>query len=102
MRHSFLAALVLGSSFFIAGTSAEPRAAAARAPEASVSKAVFGRTPSGEVVDLHTLTNSAGMEVRVITLAGAITSIRVPDRTGTFADVALGFDSLTPYLTNPP
>ena len=53
-------------------------------------------------MDLYTLTNAAGVEVRVISFGGIITSIRVPDRTGKFADVALGFSELEPYLRNPP
>jgi aldose 1-epimerase len=67
-----------------------------------VTKATFGTTPQGEQVDVYTLTNATGIEVRVITFGGIITSIRVPDRRGAAADVALGFDRLEPYLTNPP
>jgi aldose 1-epimerase len=70
--------------------------------QASVGKAAFGKTPDGEPVDVYTLTNAAGLEVRVITFGGIITSIRVPDRQGKFDDVALGFNALDPYLTNPP
>lgn len=72
------------------------------AKEASVNKAAFGTTPNGEAVDLYTLTNPQGMEVRAITLGGIITSIRVPDKDGKFDDVALGFDSLDGYVKNPP
>jgi aldose 1-epimerase len=70
--------------------------------EGSVNKAVFGKTPAGETVDVYTLTNTEGMEVRAITFGGIITSIRVPDRNGKLDDVALGFDSLEGYLRNPP
>jgi aldose 1-epimerase len=72
------------------------------AEKGTVSKSAFGKTPAGELVDLYTLTNAAGIEVKVITFGGIITSIRVPDRTGTFDDVALGFNALEPYLRNPP
>ena len=67
-----------------------------------MSKSVFGMTPSGETVDIYTLTNPSGMEVRAITLGGIITSLRVADREGKFGDVALGFDTLDGYVTNPP
>src|SRR5262245_54337307 len=70
--------------------------------EGSVNKAAFGKTPEGEAVDIYTLTNSEGMEVRAITFGGIITSIRVPDKNGKFDDVALGFDDLAAYLKNPP
>ena len=67
-----------------------------------MNKAVFGKTPEGEPVDVYTLTNATGMQVRAITFGGIITSIRVPDRNGTLDDVALGFNELEPYLSNPP
>jgi aldose 1-epimerase len=70
--------------------------------EGSVNKAEYGKTPDGEAVDIYTLTNTEGMEVRAITFGGIITSIRVPDRAGKLDDVALGFNTLEGYLKNPP
>jgi aldose 1-epimerase len=70
--------------------------------DASVNKAVFGTTPDGQAVEVYTLTNPQGMEVRAITYGGIITSLRVPDRNGEFDDIALGFDNLEGYLKNPP
>jgi len=80
----------------------KPAAAAATAQKGSVNKAPFGKTPAGESVDVYTLTNAGGIEVRAITFGGIITSIRIPDRTGKIDDVALGFNTLEPYLKNPP
>jgi aldose 1-epimerase len=74
----------------------------APAKEASVTKAVFGTTPAGETVDVYTMTNPEGMEVRAITYGGIITVLRVPDRDGRLDDIALGFDNLEGYLKNPP
>lgn len=62
----------------------------------------FGSLPSGEQVDLHTLENSTGFSVGVLTLGGIITSILAPDRAGRLDDVVLGLPSLDGYLTNPP
>jgi aldose 1-epimerase len=70
--------------------------------EATVNKAEFGTTPDGQTVEVYTLTNSQGMEVRAITLGGIITALRVPDREGKLDDVVLGFDSLEGYIKNPP
>jgi aldose 1-epimerase len=67
-----------------------------------VTRNPFGTLPSGEKVEVFTLANASGMEVRVINLGGIITSIRVPDRNGRFADVVLGFDALADYAKNPP
>ena len=72
------------------------------AAKPAVTRNPFGTLPTGEQVEVFTLTNAAGMEVRVINYGGIVTTIRVPDRHGKFADVVLGYDSLDGYLTNPP
>lgn len=74
----------------------------ARAAKPSVTRTPFGTAPSGEKVELVTLTNAAGMEVEVLNYGGIVKSIRVPDRHGKFADVVLGYDSMEGYATNPP
>jgi galactose mutarotase-like enzyme len=48
-------------------------------------------------MDVFTLANARGMEVRFIAYGGTIVSIRVPDRDGAFADVTPGFDSPDDY-----
>ena len=53
----------------------------------------------GKDVDLFTLTNAKGMEARITNYGGVITSIRVPDKNGTMANVAQGFDSLNDYTS---
>jgi aldose 1-epimerase len=69
---------------------------------ATVTIAPFGQTPDGKRVELYTLTNSRGMQVRAISYGAIIQAIRVPDRSGRVADVTLGFDSLQGYLTDSP
>jgi aldose 1-epimerase len=68
----------------------------------SITHEPFGRTPDGTAVERYTLRNAHGMAVSIITFGGIITSIEVPDRSGKFSDVVLGFDSLAGYLDNPP
>ncbi|HEV2672492.1 MAG TPA: aldose epimerase family protein [Gemmatimonadales bacterium] len=67
-----------------------------------VSRAPFGHLPDGRAVELFTLTNAHGIEVRAMTYGAIITSIRTPDRTGAQADIVLGFDSLGGYLGGSP
>jgi aldose 1-epimerase len=67
-----------------------------------VEKEAFGTTPDSKPVDLYTLTNTHGMEVRVMTYGGIIVSLRVPDARGAFDDVVLGCDSLAGYLAGHP
>jgi aldose 1-epimerase len=65
---------------------------------AGLKKSDFGKAADGQAVDLYTLTNANGMTVKVTNYGGIITEIQAPDRTGKFADVALGFDNLDGYL----
>jgi aldose 1-epimerase len=99
---AFLVLLVVMCAACSEKEAQKPAGAAARAQQGSVSRAVFGKTPDGQPVDVYTLTNVNGVEVRAITFGGIITSIRIPDRAGTLDDVALGFNDLEPYLRNPP
>ena len=62
----------------------------------------YGRTRDGQAIEEYTLRNAAGMEVKCITYGGILTSIRVPDRMGRFANVALGFDNLAQYEAEHP
>jgi aldose 1-epimerase len=66
-----------------------------------VTRSPFGKV-SEQAVELFTLRNASGVEVRATNYGGIITSIRVPDRSGRFGDVVLGFDSLEPYLKGHP
>ena len=64
-----------------------------------VKKESYGTTGNGEAVDLYTLTNANGIEVRAITYGGIIASLKVPDKNGKFDDVVIGHDNLESYLT---
>lgn len=62
----------------------------------------YGSTADGKSVEEYTLTNRQGAEVKLITYGGTITSIRMPDRDGQFANVTLGFDNLADYESKSP
>lgn len=70
--------------------------------KASVTRAPFGTAPGGQAVELFTLTNAHGMEVRTMSYGGIIVSIKVPDRKGALGDVVLGYDSLAGYVKASP
>ncbi len=78
------------------------KAAVEERPAARVTRAPFGTLPDGTAVDLFTLTNAQGVEVRAITYGGIIVSIRVPDREGRLDDVVLGYDTLDGYVARNP
>ena len=65
----------------------------------TISSKVFGETPDGTAF-LYTLANKNGMEVGISNYGGIVTSIKVPDKNGVIADVVLGFDSLSGYLSS--
>lgn len=68
----------------------------------SVTRAPFGTTPAGEMVELFTLVNPAGIEVRTMTYGGIIVSLRTPDRSGELEDIVLGYDVLAGYIRENP
>ena len=65
-------------------------------PKPKVMKAAFG-IADGKAVDIYTLTNSKGVEARIMTYGGTVVSLKVPDKTGNLGDVVLGYDSLADY-----
>ena len=65
-------------------------------------KEPFGTTPDGVAVERYTLKNAKGVEIGVITYGARVTHILVPDRSGTMANVTLGFDTLDGYLKDNP
>ena len=69
---------------------------------ASVQRAPFGTLPDGQAVEIFTLTNASGIELKAIGYGGIITSLRVPDRNGKLDDIVLGFDRLDDYLKDHP
>ena len=64
----------------------------------------FGTTSGGEPVESISLRNAGGLRVEVITLGAAVRAIDVPDRDGSFRNVALALGSVaeieqrSPYL----
>ena len=66
--------------------------------QATITKQSFGKTDTGESVDLYTLRNVHGVEAKITNYGGIVVSLKVPDRSGKFDDVVLGFNDLDNYL----
>lgn len=62
----------------------------------------FGKMDDGRPVHLFTLANKSGVTAEISDYGGTIVTLRVPDRAGKLADVALGFNSLEEYRTLSP
>lgn len=71
------------------------------AATSEIMKQPFGKADQKDVF-LYTLTNSAGISVKITNYGGIITSILMPDKTGRTGDIVLGYDSLDQYIANSP
>ncbi|HWI67389.1 MAG TPA: hypothetical protein VNS88_03280, partial [Nitrospiraceae bacterium] len=81
---------------FVSAMMAQETAPSKRKPV--VSKESFGKTGDGRPVDLYTLTNSHGVELRAMTYGGIIVSLRVPDKSGNLGDIVLGHEKVDGYM----
>ena len=68
---------------------------------ADATRAPFGATPDGIAVEVITLRASNGISARVISYGATLQALSLPDRGGQLADVTLGYDDLTGYVTKP-
>lgn len=94
---AFAYLLLAGVAF--AACNSEKKETAAVKP--GITKIAWGKTDNKQV-DLYTLTNKNGVEVKISSYGGTVTSWLVPDKNGKKANILLGFDSLSGYLTPPP
>jgi aldose 1-epimerase len=60
----------------------------------------FGKTADGETVNLYTIKNANGVELKVSEFGATLVSLKVPDRDGNFADIILGYDNLEGYIND--
>jgi aldose 1-epimerase len=68
-------------------------------PEANskMQKQAFGTLKDGQSVDLYTLTNKHGMKTAITNYGATVVSLEVPDRTGAYADIVLGYEKIGDY-----
>jgi len=94
----FRRTLVVAIALIIATALIAPVSTQAKASP-TVVKTFYGTTSGGQAVDQYTMTNTKGMEVKIITFGGTITSLKVPDYKRKMANVVLGFGNLMDYET---
>ncbi|MEO6637090.1 MAG: aldose epimerase family protein [Ginsengibacter sp.] len=56
----------------------------------------------GKKIFLYTLTNDKGDQVMISNYGGTVTSFVTPEKDGKKSSIIIGFDSLAPYLRQPP
>src|ERR1041385_4803617 len=67
------------------------------ADASGVTQRPFGKLPDGTGVDVFTLTNAAGTEVRIITLGATLVTVKLREDAGLSPSVCLHFDTLEDY-----
>lgn len=70
------------------------------AAEAEIKEEIYGSMPDGRKVRVFTLTNKAGLRVKVTEYGAILVSMEAPDKSGKLADLTHGYDSLEGWLTN--
>jgi aldose 1-epimerase len=63
-------------------------------------KEFFGKTADGKDVYLYALKNKHGMQAKITNYGGIVVSLLVPDKSGKFDDIVLGYDSLAQYINS--
>jgi aldose 1-epimerase len=58
----------------------------------------FGKTADGETVNIYTIKNANGVELKVSEFGATLVSLKVPDKKGDFVDIILGYDNLEGYI----
>lgn len=66
----------------------------------NIKEEIFGYADAGQEINLFTLSNSNGLQVKITNYGGRITSIQVPDKNGQLGHVVLGYDTLAGYLAD--
>jgi len=95
--HGWTAGLVAGA-LAVAALAQTP----AKKGQSNVQKQAWSKLPDGSPVELYTLSNANGMKAAIMTYGGAVVSLTAPDRSGKYADVVIGMDSLDGYLKGVP
>jgi aldose 1-epimerase len=93
MNRNFFAGIAFVAAIAVAAQAPPPKG------PTHVKSSIFGELSDGREAHLYTLANKNGMEVAISDYGATIVSIKVPDRKGNFADVALGYDSPKGYAT---
>src|SRR5689334_7461672 len=71
------------------------------APAVLPNVAAFNSTVDGKPTTLYVLKNSGKVQAAITNYGARVVSLLVPDKNGVLTDVALGYDSIGPYVHGP-
>jgi len=101
--HMPFALIVLGLALVGCATKTEQASSnGSQMKTSGITVSPYGILPDGREVMEYTMTNTAGMTMKVINYGGIVTSLIAPDADGKLQDIVLGFDSLDQYVANNP
>ena len=86
----------------VAQAGGAPPSGGAAMSRPSVTRAPFGTLADGTAVELFTLANAGGLEIRAMTYGAIIVSLKTKDRTGKLDDIVLGYDNVAGYVKQNP
>ena len=66
----------------------------------TIEKGVFGTLSRKRNVEFFILKNKTGAEAKLISFGATLVSLKMPDKNGKFADIVLGYDDLTGYISD--
>jgi len=103
VRIGAVAAVAIATAGSLGATAASATPAGGGGGSPTVTKQYFGSTVepytgNNTPVFRYTLTNSRGVQVKILSYGGIVQSIDVPSRSGAEADVVLGFKTLQDYV----
>jgi aldose 1-epimerase len=67
-----------------------------------VTVSTFGKLADGRKADIYTITNHNGAMAKITNYGAIVVSLTMPDRSGRYDDIVLGYDSLRNYLDGNP
>jgi aldose 1-epimerase len=68
----------------------------------NIKRELFGKLPTGEEVDLYTLTNGKGLTAKIMTYGATVIGVESPDRDGKSANLTLFLDTFDAYAKGHP
>ncbi|WP_287979454.1 aldose epimerase family protein [Sphingomonas sp.] len=71
------------------------------ASAATATRGAFGQLPDGTKIEAVTLAGANGVKARIMTLGATLQAFEAPDRNGKVADITLGHDTASEYVTQP-
>lgn len=101
LSQTILAAGLLGSAIACKNAPKEQKLSEEVVQAVHITKKDWG-TVDGQPAHLYTLINKEGSAVSISTYGGIVTAFITKDKQGNHSSIVVGFDSLVPYLQQPP